>query len=67
MGKIALAGKAMNQAIREYLKEIGSKGGKARARNNTKAQLKKWFSLGGKHGHLGGRPKGGSRKEGGMK
>jgi hypothetical protein len=56
----------MNQAIREYLKEIGSQGGKARARNNTKAQLRKWASLGGKYGHLGGRPKG-SKKKGGTK
>ena len=34
--------------IREYLAEIGRKGGKARARKHDKATLSKWAKKGGR-------------------
>lgn len=40
--------KESDKAIREYLAEIGSKGGKARAANHSKSQLSKWAKLGGR-------------------
>jgi general stress protein YciG len=48
--------KERNKVIREYLAEIGRKGGKARAKKHTKATLSKWAKK-------GGRPKGSSKKE----
>jgi general stress protein YciG len=36
------------EMIREYLAEIGRKGGKARARKYDKATLSKWAKLGGR-------------------
>ena len=41
--------KDKDQFIREYLADIGRKGGKARARKHDKATLSKW-------GRKGGRP-----------
>ena len=37
-----------DKLIREYLAEIGSKGGKARATRHSKAKLSKWAKLGGR-------------------
>jgi hypothetical protein len=37
-----------DKLIREYLTEIGSKGGKERAKRHSKAQLRKWAKLGGR-------------------
>ena len=42
--------------VREYLAEIGRKGGKARAKKHDKATLSKWAKK-------GGRPKGSGKKE----
>ena len=50
--------------LRAAMREMGSRGGKSRAKNN-RPLLKKWAALGGKYGKLGaeygklgGRPKG---------
>jgi hypothetical protein len=40
--------KDRDKTIREYLAEIGSKGGKARAAKHGKAALSKWAKLGGR-------------------
>lgn len=40
--------KNKNQTIKEYLAELGRKGGKARAEKSTFAQRKKWGSKGGR-------------------
>lgn len=40
--------KTKDEAIREYLAEIGRKGGKARAARHGKAALRKWAKLGGR-------------------
>lgn len=37
-----------DKVIREFLAEIGRKGGKARARKYNKATLSKWAKLGGR-------------------
>ena len=44
------------KTIREYLAEIGRKGGKTRARKYSKATLSEWAKK-------GGRPKGSGKKE----
>ncbi len=36
------------QVIQQYLKKIGSKGGKARAINHDKATLSRWAKKGGR-------------------
>jgi hypothetical protein len=36
------------KVIREYLKKLGSKGGKARAAKHDKKTLSKWAKLGGR-------------------
>jgi hypothetical protein len=38
----------MDKTIREYLKKIGSQGGKARAAKHDKQTLSKWAKLGGR-------------------
>jgi hypothetical protein len=38
----------IDKLIRDYLAEIGSKGGKARAAKHSKANLRKWAKLGGR-------------------
>jgi hypothetical protein len=45
----------MPDNVMEFFRRTGSMGGKARARNHTKAQLSQWAKL-------GGRPKGGGKK-----
>jgi hypothetical protein len=40
--------KDKNSSISEYLAGIGSKGGKARAKNHNAATLSKWAKLGGR-------------------
>jgi hypothetical protein len=40
--------KDKSDSIREYLAGIGSKGGKARAKNYDAATLSKWAKLGGR-------------------
>ena len=49
---ISLAARFMtkdkDQLIREYLAEIGRKGGKARAKKHAKATLSKWARKGGR-------------------
>jgi hypothetical protein len=40
--------KDKNNAIGKYLAGIGSKGGKARAKNHDAATLSKWAKLGGR-------------------
>ena len=40
--------KDTNKVIREFLAAIGSKGGKARAKRHSKAELSKWAKLGGR-------------------
>jgi len=40
--------KDKDQLIREYLAEIGRKGGKARAKKHAKATLSKWARKGGR-------------------
>ena len=40
--------KDKDQLIREYLAEIGRKGGKARAKKHDKATLSKWAKKGGR-------------------
>lgn len=40
--------KDKNSLIREYLAEIGRKGGKARAKKHDKAALSKWAKKGGR-------------------
>ncbi len=45
-----------DKMIREYLAEIGRKGGNERAKRHGKAQLREWAKL-------GGRPKGSSKKK----
>lgn len=56
----------IREEMREYLRAIGAKGGQARAKNNSPAQLRKWAKKGKKYGKRGGRPpknrKGGKRK-----
>ncbi len=37
-----------NKIVREFLAQIGRKGGKARARKYNKATLSKWAKLGGR-------------------
>lgn len=41
-------GAEKNDVIREYLANIGRKGGKARAAKHGKAMLSKWAKLGGR-------------------
>lgn len=48
--------KDKEELVREYLAEIGRKGGKARAKKHDKATLSKWAKK-------GGRPKGRGTKE----
>jgi general stress protein YciG len=48
--------KGPDNMIREYLADIGRKGGKARASKYDKATLSKWAKR-------GGRPKGSGKKE----
>ena len=38
----------LDEALRERMRQIGSRGGKARAANNSKAKLRKIASKGGK-------------------
>ena len=38
----------MDENIKNYLAEIGSRGGKSRAARHSKAQLKAWAKLGGR-------------------
>ena len=45
-----------DKIIREFLKQAGSKGGRARAKKYDKATLSKWAKK-------GGRPKGSGKKE----
>jgi general stress protein YciG len=45
-----------SKIIREFLKQAGRKGGKARAKKYDKATLSKWAKK-------GGRPKGSGKKE----
>ena len=45
-----------DKIIREFLKRVGSKGGKARAAKYNKATLRKWAKK-------GGRPKGSGKKQ----
>ncbi len=45
-----------DKIIREFLRQAGRKGGKARAKKYDKATLSKWAKK-------GGRPKGSSKKE----
>jgi len=52
----------VDKDVREYLAQIGSRGGKNRAKNNSPAQLRKWAKLGAKYGKKGGRPKGSKSK-----
>jgi hypothetical protein len=40
--------KEVDNMIREYLANIGRKGGKARAARHSKATLSKWAKLGGR-------------------
>ena len=40
--------KDKDKLVREYLAEIGSKGGKARAMKHDKATLSKWAKKGGR-------------------
>jgi hypothetical protein len=40
--------KSDDKVVREYLKKIGSKGGKARAARHDKATLSKWAKKGGR-------------------
>jgi hypothetical protein len=40
--------KEKTQSITEYLSGLGKKGGKARAKKHTKAQLSAWAKLGGR-------------------
>jgi hypothetical protein len=40
--------KTDEEAVRNYLAEIGRKGGKARAARHGKAALRKWAKLGGR-------------------
>ena len=40
--------KDIDKAIRDYLKKVGSKGGKARAAKYDKATLSKWARKGGR-------------------
>jgi hypothetical protein len=47
----------MNNEIRQYLKQIESKGGQATARKYSKKQLTDWGKMGAQFGKLGGRPK----------
>jgi hypothetical protein len=42
--------------VMEYFRKTGSMGGKARAQRHSKEQLSKWAKL-------GGRPKGGGKKQ----
>ena len=42
--------------VREFFRETGAQGGRARAERHTKKQLSEW-------GKLGGRPKGGGKKQ----
>jgi hypothetical protein len=51
MGKIRIPDEVM-----EYFRRTGAQGGKARARNHSKAQLREWAKL-------GGRPKGSGKKK----
>jgi hypothetical protein len=37
-----------SSSIRQYLAQIGSKGGKKRAARHSKAQLRAWAKLGGR-------------------
>jgi general stress protein YciG len=46
-----------DKVIREFLARIGRKGGKARAKQHSKAELSKWAKR-------GGRPKGSGKKSG---
>ena len=41
-------GKSTDKMIREYLANIGRKGGNVRAAKHSKAQLSKWARLGGR-------------------
>ena len=45
-----------DKIIRDFLRRVGSKGGKARAAKHDKAALSKWAKK-------GGRPKGSGKKE----
>ena len=38
----------MPKAVKAYLMNIASKGGKARARNNSKRKLSQWGKMGGR-------------------
>jgi hypothetical protein len=40
--------KDRDEMIREYLAEIGRKGGQERAKRHSKAELRKWAKLGGR-------------------
>jgi hypothetical protein len=44
------------QAVLEFFKKTGAKGGKSRAKNHTPEELSAW-------GKLGGRPKGKAKKQ----
>ena len=44
-----------DKVIREFLARIGRKGGKARAKHHSKAELSEWAKL-------GGRPRGSGKK-----
>jgi hypothetical protein len=46
--------------VLKFFQETGKQGGKARAKNHTKAELSAW-------GKLGGRPKGSGKKQGGKR
>ena len=50
----------MPKDVREFFRKTGKQGGETRAARYTKEQLSKW-------GKMGGRPKGGSKKEKGGK
>ena len=40
--------KDTDAVVRKYLAQIGSKGGKVRAKRHGKAELRKWAKLGGR-------------------
>ena len=44
-----------NDAVREYLRKIARKGGKARAAKYDKATLSKWAKMGGRPPKKGGK------------